>query len=100
MVDMLVCTIYPSLCNCAIDLLCCYIFVHVQLADKVKKAVECAMTYLLYHPDDEVMLNNIRHYKEVEGIKDEDFVPRQVRGKYSGGYSLYTAMLCDAGYLS
>jgi hypothetical protein len=44
----------------------------------LKKAAECAATYLLYHPEDEVMLGNIKHYKEMEGLSEEDFVPRQV----------------------
>lgn len=43
----------------------------------LKKAAECAATYLLYHPEDEVMLGNIKHYKEMEGLSEEDFVPRQ-----------------------
>ena len=36
------------------------------------------MTYLLYHPEDEVMVKNVGIYKEAEGVKEEYFTPRQV----------------------
>ena len=54
------------------------ISVFVWSAGNLKKAAECATTYLLYHPEHEVMLGNIKHYKEMEGISEEDFVARQV----------------------
>eukprot|EP00118_Oscarella_pearsei_P025355 m.308037 g.308037 ORF g.308037 m.308037 type:complete len:495 (+) comp43296_c0_seq1:37-1521(+) len=48
------------------------------------KAVECATTYLLYHPEDEVMLKNVQLYKGFEGVSDGDFVARQeIVGKFN-----------------
>lgn len=46
----------------------------------MKKAREAVASYLLFHPDDEVMLKNKRFYTEDKNTQiSEEFSPRQVR---------------------
>lgn len=35
--------------------------------EKYEKAIECAKTYLLFHPEDEVMNQNLNYYSAVLG---------------------------------
>lgn len=51
----------------------------------VIKAAPCALSYLLFDPDDQVMQQNVAYYKfhrKQWSLKEEDFKPRPV--------SLYT----------
>ncbi|XP_067873581.1 prolyl 3-hydroxylase 1 [Heterodontus francisci] len=36
-------------------------------SEKYSKAIECAKTYLLFHPNDEVMIQNLQYYQAVLG---------------------------------
>lgn len=47
--------------------------------EKYEKAIECAKTYLLFHPDDEVMNQNLNYYSAVLGEdKAKTITARQV----------------------
>ncbi|KAL0180754.1 hypothetical protein M9458_023160, partial [Cirrhinus mrigala] len=35
--------------------------------EKYEQAIECAKTYLLFHPEDEVMAQNLAYYSAVLG---------------------------------
>uniref|UniRef100_A0A3P9JZ33 procollagen-proline 3-dioxygenase n=1 Tax=Oryzias latipes TaxID=8090 RepID=A0A3P9JZ33_ORYLA len=48
-------------------------------SEKYEKAIECAKTYLLFHPDDEVMNQNLNYYSAVLGEdKAKTITARQV----------------------
>lgn len=44
----------------------------------LKNASQCAGTYKMFRPDDDVMAENIEFYKSQANITDNDFNPRQV----------------------
>ena len=47
------------------------------LVGKVEMAAQCTGTYLYLNPDQEDMKGNALYYKEVEGVKEKWFLPRQ-----------------------
>jgi len=48
--------------------------------EKYEQAIECTKTFLLFHPGDEVMNQNLAYYSAVLGEdKAKDIVARQVR---------------------
>lgn len=50
--------------------------------DDLKNAVPCAVSYLLFDPEDEVMKNNVIYYQYHRSkweLGDDDFLPRVVR---------------------
>uniref|UniRef100_A0A7N8YJV5 procollagen-proline 3-dioxygenase n=1 Tax=Mastacembelus armatus TaxID=205130 RepID=A0A7N8YJV5_9TELE len=52
-------------------------------SEKYEQAVECAKTFLLFHPDDEVMSQNLAYYSAVLGEdKAESISARQVVRQY------------------
>lgn len=51
--------------------------------EKYEKAIECAKTYLLFHPEDEVMIQNLNYYSAVLGEdKAAAISARQVVKRY------------------
>nr|XP_020444165.1 prolyl 3-hydroxylase 1-like [Monopterus albus] len=51
--------------------------------EKYEQAIECAKTFLLFHPDDEVMQQNLAYYSAVLGKdKAEAISPRQAVKQY------------------
>jgi len=49
---------------------------------KLKEACEAAMSYMLFYPGDEEMLENIKYYKALPKAKPEYFHPREVNSYY------------------
>ncbi|CAL8335991.1 unnamed protein product [Merluccius merluccius] len=48
-------------------------------SEKYEKAIECAKTFLMFHPEDEVMNQNLAYYSAVLGEdKASTLIPRQV----------------------
>ncbi|CAL8340439.1 unnamed protein product [Lota lota] len=48
-------------------------------SEKYEKAIECAKTFLMFHPEDEVMTQNLAYYSAVLGDdKAQALTPRQV----------------------
>jgi len=45
-------------------------------AERTEEALECALTYLLFHKGEEFMTENVEYYREVLG---HDGQPRKVR---------------------
>lgn len=51
-----------------------------SLGEKYEQAIECAKTFLLFHPDDEVMNQNLAYYSAVLGEeKAQTISARQVQ---------------------
>lgn len=51
-----------------------------SLGEKYEQAIECAKTFLLFHPDDVVMNQNLAYYSAVLGEeKAQTISARQVR---------------------
>lgn len=44
--------------------------------DRLEEALQCALTYLLFHEEDEFVMDNVDYYREVLG---HDGTPREVR---------------------
>ncbi|MEQ2175453.1 hypothetical protein GOODEAATRI_018090 [Goodea atripinnis] len=58
------------------------IIVSLSSVNDLKNAVPCAISYILFDPNDEVMNNNVAYYKyhrDKWGLTEEDFLPRAVR---------------------
>ena len=49
----------------------------VSLVGAIEKAAQCTGTYLYLNPGQEDMVGNEVYYKEVEGIKEKWFLPRE-----------------------
>lgn len=45
----------------------------------LRKACEAVASYLLFYPDDETMLSNMRYYSSLPKVQDTFFEPREVR---------------------
>jgi len=45
--------------------------------DYLAKAIQCAYTYLLRHPDDATMRSNMDFYKTIPAVRDDMFVSRE-----------------------
>ena len=54
--------------------LCLFTFL---LVGEVEKAAQCTGTYLYLNPGQEDMVGNEVYYKEVEGVKEKWFLPRE-----------------------
>uniref|UniRef100_A0A3Q2Z7C2 procollagen-proline 3-dioxygenase n=1 Tax=Hippocampus comes TaxID=109280 RepID=A0A3Q2Z7C2_HIPCM len=53
-------------------------------SENYEMAIECAKTYLLFHPDDEVMKQNLAYYSTMLGLDKAEFIPaRQVHSSTS-----------------
>ncbi|KAK3512115.1 hypothetical protein QTP70_031146 [Hemibagrus guttatus] len=53
-------------------------FAYYKLNDAIK-AAQCALSYLLFDPDDQIMQQNVAYYrfhKKQWGLKEEEFTPR------------------------
>ena len=60
-----------------------YIFSSVSfLVGSVEKAAQCTGTYLYLNPDQEDMKGNEVYYREVEGVKEKWFLPREEAVNY------------------
>lgn len=44
-----------------------FCFYSLSPGEKYEQAIECAKTFLLFHPDDEVMNQNLAYYSAVLG---------------------------------
>ena len=49
----------------------------VFLVGEIEKAAQCTGTYLYLNPGQEDMMGNEEYYKEVEGVKEKWFLPRE-----------------------
>lgn len=45
----------------------------------LRKACEAVASYLLFFPDDETMLSNMKYYSSVPKVQENFFQPREVR---------------------
>ncbi|XP_077384586.1 prolyl 3-hydroxylase 1-like isoform X2 [Festucalex cinctus] len=56
-------------------------------SENYELAIECAKTYLLFHPDDEVMKQNLAYYSAMLGLDKSEFIPaRQAAALKGDGY--------------
>lgn len=71
---------------------CMYICIHIYVynthlsllrpGEKYEQAIECAKTFLLFHPDDEVMNQNLAYYSVVLGEdKAKSIAAREVQSR-------------------
>ncbi|MGH0143364.1 UNVERIFIED_CONTAM: hypothetical protein FKN15_028144 [Acipenser sinensis] len=70
-------------------------FTYYKLND-VKNAAPCAASYLLFDPQDEIMLQNMvyyRFYREQWGLEDNDFRPRPEALQYFNQTTMQKQML-------
>lgn len=51
-------------------------FVSLSAVDRLEEALQCALTYLLFHEGDEFIMDNVDYYREELG---HDGGPREVR---------------------
>lgn len=44
----------------------------------LKEACQAVASYLLFYPDDEVMLDNMKYYRSLPKVTNDYFTPREV----------------------
>lgn len=61
------------------------VFCNLFIGGNDKKALECAVTYLVFNPNDEETLNNKTYFMKKLGYTSEKFKARQVKKKKQFG---------------
>ncbi|XP_051931067.1 prolyl 3-hydroxylase 1 [Hippocampus zosterae] len=67
-------------------------------SENYEMAIECAKTYLLFHPDDEVMKQNLAYYSTMLGLDKAEFIPARRPVKQFIQRSLLEKELLYYGY--
>ncbi|XP_077384585.1 prolyl 3-hydroxylase 1-like isoform X1 [Festucalex cinctus] len=67
-------------------------------SENYELAIECAKTYLLFHPDDEVMKQNLAYYSAMLGLDKSEFIPARQTVKRFIQRSLLEKELMYFGY--
>lgn len=67
--------------TCSINRLCrdnackCFVTLSLSAEDRLEEALQCSLTYLLFHQGEESMTDNVHYYREMLG---HDGQPREV----------------------
>lgn len=60
---------------------------------RLEEALECALTYLLFHEGEEFVTENVEYYREELG---RDGRPREVRSFVCKRFRCHRAMMCNS----